>query len=313
MEATLREFLDHAPVFLRTPEGEILYWTEGSRELYGFTAEEAQGRLSHELLRTQFSEDLAAIQERLLDRGEWTGRLRQTTKHGRAIWTVAVWRLRQSTDPAGWIVIEQNTDITSQVELEEQRAILARELEHRVKNLLTVVQSLALNSFPNAPAEQRRTFENRLVALAEANRLLREAAWDEAELREIICEVAGAIGIEDRLRLEGPNAMISSQQVMSVALTIHELCTNALKHGSLSVPTGWVEVTWTTQTSSQRLALRWEERGGPRPKVPSRTGFGTRLIQSAVAGQLGSPIELRFEPTGLICDIRLSLAGTGDN
>lgn len=309
MEATLREFLDHAPVFLRTPQGEILYWTDGCRELYGFTGDEAQGRLSYELLKTDFPEDFASIQAKLLDCGEWTGRLRQTTKSGRVIWTVAVWRLRKSSAPAGWIVIEQNTDITSQVALEEQRALLARELEHRVKNLLTVVQSLALNSFPNAPADQRRTFEDRLVALAEANRLLRQAAWDEAGLCEIISEVARAIGIEHRLRLEGPAATIGSQHVTGVALAIHELCTNALKHGSLSVPAGWVEVTWNIEAGSQQASLRWDEKGGPRPEPPVRKGFGTRLIQSAVAGQLGSPIELRFEPTGLVCDIRVPIAG----
>lgn len=312
MEATLREFLEHAPVFLRTPEGEILYWTEGCCELYGFTREEAEGRASGELLKTVFPEEPDFIEAQLHDRGEWSGRLRQTTKDGREIWTVSTWKRRQSTDPVGWIVIEQNAEITSQVELEEQRALLARELEHRVSNLLTVVQSLARNSFPNAPPEQRKAFENRLVALAEANRLLREASWDEAGLREIIQDVAAAIGIDGRLVLDGPEVTISARHVMGFALAIHELGTNALKHGSLSVQTGLVKVTWAADTNCQHVSLRWEEKGGPSPKPPTRQGFGTRLIQSAVPGKLGSPIKLRFEPSGLVCDLRLSLAEAGN-
>lgn len=313
MEATLREYLDHAPVFLRTQEGQILYWTQGCCELFGFTAEEAQGRIAHDLLKTEFCDDLATIRAELLERGEWTGRLRQTTKNGLAIWTVAVWRLRQSSDPAGSIVVEQNTDITSQVDLEEQRAVLARELEHRVKNLLTVVQSLAMNSFPNAPAEQRRIFESRLVALAEANRLLREAAWDEADLRELVREVSRAIGIEDRLRLEGPDITIHSQHVTGLALALHELGTNALKYGSLSVPAGWVDVAWNLNAGSGEVALNWVERNGPSPKPLARKGFGMRLIQSAVASQLGSPIELRFDPGGLACEMKLSAARSSNN
>jgi two-component system CheB/CheR fusion protein len=309
MKATLLEYLDHAPVFLRRPNGEILHWTDGCRELYGFAPEEAQGRISHDLLQTVFPEDLGAIEARLQDEGEWSGRLRHTTKDGRSLWTLSVWRLREGKKPAGPLVIEQITDITSHVQLEEQRMLLARELEHRVKNLLAVVQSLARTSFPDAPAEQKSRFDNRLLALAQANQLLREASWDEAGLRDVAREVARALGLDGRLQLSGPDVTISSQHVMGFALAIHELCTNALKHGALSVPQGIVDVTCEVDTDHpDHVRVLWRERGGPSPVEPAKPGFGTRLIQQAVAGWIGAPAQLRFEPEGVACELRLAIS-----
>jgi len=307
MEATLNEFLNHAPVFLRRPDGEILYWTEGCAALFGFSPAEAQGRNSHELLQTIFPEDLARIEAVVESTGEWSGRLRHTTKSGRNIWTLSDWRFRQGTNPSGPIVIEQNSDITGRVQLEEQSALLMRELEHRVKNLLAVVQALARMSFPDAPAEQRGKFEHRLLALSEANRLLREASWEEAPLVDIVTEVARGLGISARIRLDGPPVMISSNDVMGLALAIHELATNALKHGALSTGGGHVELSWAVDPESpQHIDLQWQEQGGPPVSPPGQTGFGTRLICHAVAAQIGAPVELKFEPGGVVCRLRLA-------
>ena len=306
MKETLRDVLDHVPVFVCRPNGEILHWTKGCEELFGHTADEAQGRISHELLRTVFPEDLASIEKQLDRAKEWTGRLRHTTRDGRFLWVLAVWRSRQGREPAGPIIVKQNTDITSQVELEEQKNLLARELEHRVKNLLAVVQSLARTSFLDAPEDQRRKFENRLIALAEANRLLREESWDEADLCSLVMEVARALGADRRLIPYGPKVTIGSQHAMGFALAIHELCTNALKHGALSVPEGRVEVSWRIDPDGGQVHVRWEEKGGPQPVPPVTAGFGMRLIEHAVAGQIGAPVKVRFEPSGVVCDMRLT-------
>lgn len=305
MRETLREFLGHAPVFVCRPGGEILYWTKGCEELFGYSPEEAQGRIAHDLLGTEFPADLASIDTKLGAEREWTGRLRQVTKDGRSLWVLSVWRLREGVDLAGPHVIMQNADITGQVALEEQRNLLARELEHRVKNLLAVVQSLARTSFLDAPEEQRRKFENRLVALAEANRLLREENWDEADLHGLVVEIARALGADRGLRAHGPSVTIGSQHVMGFALAVHELCTNALKHGALSVPEGHVDVTWAIESDCNHLRVRWEEKDGPAASPPPKVGFGMRLIEHAVAGQIGSPVKLRFEPSGVVCEMRL--------
>ncbi len=118
METTLAEYLSHAPVFVRKLNGEIVYWTTGAHELYGFTTEEAVGRLSHDLLQTVFPEELAIIDARLHADKQWRGRLGHTTKEGNKIWTESLWRLR-----GGDMVVEQNTDITDRVGLERQREL----------------------------------------------------------------------------------------------------------------------------------------------------------------------------------------------
>jgi len=206
-------------------------------------------------------------------------------------------------------VIEQITDITDAVQIEEQRMLLARELEHRVKNLLTVVQSLAWSSFPDAPPEQKSRFDNRLLALAHANQLLRDASWDEARLIDVVNEIANALGLDRRLQFSGPDVTIVSEHVMGFALAIHELCTNALKHGAFSVPQGIASVVWDVDPDERdRVRVRWQERGGPSPVPPTKLGFGTRLIERAIAGQLGAPAMLSFDPEGVVCELSLGIS-----
>jgi len=306
MEATLTELVQHLPVFMRRLDGEILFWSEGCTDLYGFAADEALGHKSFELLQTVLPEPLAAIEATLSAHGEWSGRLRRITKSGRELWTETAWKLRDSVEPGGLILVEQSTDITSRVELEERSALLARELEHRVKNILTIVQALARSSFPGVPEQQLATFERRLVALSGANKILQEASWQEADLAAIVREVARSFDAEERIRLVGPPVAVSSQHVMGFALAMHELCTNALKHGALSRPDGFVELCWTVEDGSEPLVLvRWQERDGPPVVTPTRMGFGTRLIRSAIPGPHASA-KLRFEPSGVVCELRIA-------
>jgi PAS domain S-box-containing protein len=298
MEASLAELVNHVPVMLRRPQGEILHWSQGCSELFGFSANEACGRNSHDLLQTVFPEPSRAIEAALDQRGVWRGRLHHTAKSGQQLWTEAALRLRNAGDPPTAVIVEQYTDITLRVELEERSALLTRELEHRVKNVLSVVQALARMTFRGAPAEQRKKMDERIGALAEANSLLQAGSWKEADLRSIVNEVAGRLGIEEHLRIEGPDIAVSSGQAMNLALAIHELCTNALKYGALSQDGGWVEVSWGT-TIDENVQLRWLERGGPPVRQPSGTGFGMRLIRKALSIDARAPAEVRFGPDGV--------------
>jgi PAS domain S-box-containing protein len=128
VETTLAEYLSHAPVFVRKLNGEIVYWTLGAQELYGFTAAEAVGRVSQDLLQTVFPEELAVIEARLQADQQWRGRLSHTTHDGRKIWTESLWRLRR-TD----LIVEQNTDISDRVALEHQRDVAT--LDSILKNV----------------------------------------------------------------------------------------------------------------------------------------------------------------------------------
>jgi PAS domain S-box-containing protein len=298
VEATLTEYLSHAPVFLRKLNGEIVYWTLGAQELYGFTAEEAVGRISHDLLQTVFPEELAIIEARLHADQQWRGRLSHTTHDGRTIWTESLWRLRR-TD----LVVEQNTDISDRVALERLRDVATLELSHRIKNILTVVQALARSSFETSNPEGLRDFERRLRALSEANRVLTQGHLERPLLRKIIYGVAQALQVDDRISLDGPDAELRPSAAFAYTLAFHELCTNAIKHGSLRGPIGKVEVTWSIfGDTPERIHVIWREIGGPAITAPERQGFGSRLISTLVSAELGTSVDMRFEASGLVCE-----------
>jgi PAS domain S-box-containing protein len=298
LEATLAEYLSHALVFVRKASGEIVHWTLGAQELYGFTADEAVGRISHELLQTVFPEELSVIDARLHMNRQWHGRLNQTARDGRKIWTESLWRLR-STD----IVVEQNVDISDRAELERHRELAAMELTHRINNMLTVVQAVARASFGTQNPDGLRDFDRRLTALAEANRVLTRGHLERPFLRKIILEVAEAMEVEGRILLDGPDAELRPSAAFAYTLAFHELCTNALKHGSLRGPIGNVEVTWSIfGDAPERIHVIWREVGGPPVTPPERQGFGSRLISTLVSAELGTPVGMRFEPGGLVCE-----------
>ena len=308
MEATLTELLDHVPVFVRRPDGEILHWTQGCRDLFGYSAEEALGRPAQELLASELSASAEKIAATLAATGRWSGRVRQTNKSGSAIWTETVLLQRDNADPGGPIVVQQSTDITDRTELEEKSALLARELQHRVRNILGVVQAIARMSFPDAPPEQRRTMEERIAALGEAVKLLQDSSWKQAELRAIMKEIGNGLGVGERIETDGDDVAIASDDAMGLSLALHELCTNAMKYGALSRPGGKVTVAWSDDPSEGGLVrVRWKEVGGPAVAPPSRTGFGTLLIRKAIPGP--SAAEIAYAPDGVVCDLRVRRAG----
>ena len=298
VEPTLAEYLSHAPVFVRTFGGEIVYWTVGAEEFFGFTADEAVGRVSHDLLQTVFPEDLAAIQSRLRAQKQWRGRLTYTRRGGDKIWTESLWRLR-GTD----LVVEQNTDVTDRIELEHQREVATLELNHRINNMLTVVQAVARTIFGTSNPEGLRDFDRRMRALADANRVLTHRHWERPFLRKIILDVVQAMEVEDRIVLDGPDAELRPSAAFAYTLAFHELCTNALKHGSLRGPIGNVEITWSIfGHAPERIHVIWREVGGEPIRQPERQGFGSRLISSLVSAELGTPVIMRFESSGLLCE-----------
>jgi two-component system CheB/CheR fusion protein len=303
MEAALAEMIEYVRVFVRRPEGEILHWTTGCHELYGYDEQEAVGQVAHDLLKTEFPEPRESVAEALASAGKWSGRLRQSTKSGRTIWTETLLLQRKSANHPGTIVVQQSTDITDRVELEEKAALLSRELQHRVRNILAIVQSFIRMSFPDAPPARLRKMEERLGALGEAVTLLQESSWEQADLAELISEISNGLGIRERIETKGPKVAIGSDDAMGVSLALHELCTNALKYGALSNSKGKVVLTWQCdQDTPQQVLIRWREVGGPRVAEPTRTGFGTLLIRKSIPGPRTA--EIAYAPDGLRCELR---------
>ena len=205
-------------------------------------------------------------------------------------------------------------DITDRRRAEERQALLAREVDHRAKNALAVVQA-ALRLTPKTDAATfARAIEGRVNALARAQTLLAEGRWGGTLLRTLIeGELAGfieldATGGRARAKLEGPSLLVSAEASQPLAMVLHELATNATKYGALSAPGGCVRVTWSVDPADEVLLLNWVETGGPPvPGLPARLGFGSRVLEATLQ-QLGGSAASEWHAAGLAYRLRAPLA-----
>ncbi|MGE6696415.1 response regulator [Hyphomonas sp. NPDC076900] len=199
----------------------------------------------------------------------------------------------------------QVLDITARRQAEEVRSLLIGELNHRIKNTLANVQAIARQTLRQSAdlAEFDRSFSGRLQALARAHSILSDATWSSAPLDDLIEDHirAGTLAA-DRLRRTGPRVEISPENMLRMALTLHELTTNAQKYGALSVPGGEIHLDWALE--GEGLVLRWQEKGGPPVTAPARTGFGLTLIASSAGGEEGT-VAAEWSREGVKWTIRL--------
>lgn len=218
--------------------------------------------------------------------------------------------LNAAGDPEGAFV--EGSDVTDRVRGEARQKLLIDELNHRVKNTMATVQSIAAQTLRTTPDPEvfRRAFEARLLALSSTHNLLTETSWSSAALKPLLLQELRPHGRE-RYRLDGPDISLSPGQTLSLGLIFHELATNAAKYGALSNAAGRVSVTWrVTETGDvRRLELDWVETGGPKVSPPSRQGFGSRLIERSLAYDVGGDAALCYAAEGLRCRILLPLPG----
>jgi two-component sensor histidine kinase len=197
-------------------------------------------------------------------------------------------------------------DVTERKEAEERQKLLIDELNHRVKNTLATVQSLATQTArgTSSPETFRVAFEGRLIALSQAHDQLTRRHWKSADLHDIVTAATAPYlsRSRDQVVQEGEAITVTPRIALTLALAIHELATNASKYGALSVPGGRIEIRWHLQRSERPvLRLEWRERGGPPVSEPERRGFGTRFIEGSIALELQGKARLAFEPAGLRC------------
>ncbi|HST93343.1 MAG TPA: PAS domain-containing protein [Microvirga sp.] len=195
-------------------------------------------------------------------------------------------------------------DITDRKHAEERQHLLIRELHHRVKNTLATVQAIVGSTARTASSidEFYQGFVGRIVSLARTHNLLTEDLWQKASLEELVQTELGPYEDEARNRVvvEGPSVELPSEAAVPIGMAIHELTTNAAKHGALSTFGGQVEVRWEVEAGGDRPSLRfsWTERGGPRVAAPTRQGFGSRLLQRVLATQLQADVKMEFPEEG---------------
>lgn len=191
-------------------------------------------------------------------------------------------------------------DITDQKNAQAHLALLAREVSHRSNNLLSVFQGLMRLTRGDTVEEYKDILDGRLAAIAHANRLTSEERWTLVDLKSLVQEELAACDQAD-IEIEGPPLEINSGSAQSIAMILHELCTNAIKYGGLSIPEGKVHVSWSVDDEGS-LMLKWQETGGPLVKKPKRKGTGTSVMTASVR-RLGGEIFRDWQPTGLCCTL----------
>ena len=238
-------------------------------------------------------------------------------------WEVVITPMTASSDqPAQLLAVSR--DITEVVqafdrlgETQAQTRLLSDELQHRLKNTLTLVQAMVRQTLRNSPdlASAQHAIEFRLAAMGRAHAMLGAGGWAGCELRDV---VTAALDLHsdhsDRFVINGPKAYLDSQAATSFALVLHELGTNAAKYGALSTTAGAVDISWTValQPGHQlgRLDFTWREHGGPSVVTPTRRGFGSRLIERSLAGTLKGQAVIEFRNDGVVCRVEGQVSPT---
>ncbi|MBZ6078227.1 PAS domain S-box protein [Microvirga puerhi] len=291
--------------------GRITNWSKGATKVLGWSEDEMLGQSTERFFTP---EDIAAGKieremECALNAGAGTDERWHRRENGERFW--ASGEMTQLKNDSGETIgfVKVLRDRTEQRRAEEHQRLLINELNHRVKNTLTTVQALANQTLKaeHASRETRETFEGRLFALAKAHDVLTREKWEGAELRAVLAEVVEPylrLGPE-RVTMAGPALYLSPSATLALAMAVHELATNASKYGALMIPSGSVLITWSVE--HDEFFLCWQERGGPTVSIPARKGFGTRLIERNLAQTLGATVDLRYEPTGVVCTIQASL------
>ena len=230
---------------------------------------------------------------------------------GQVRWISATAEIERNADGRAIRLVGAHRDITERALAQQRQRLLINELNHRVKNTLATVQSIASQSLRTARTTQEASvaFEERLMALSRAHNVLTRENWQGASLREIVEGAAEPYaGPGGRFRIEGDNIRLNPQTALALAMALQELATNAVKYGALTDPAGTVEISWSTSSQSpRRLQLRWAERGGPTVRPPERRGFGSRLIERSLAVDLGGDVRLSFNPDGVVCTVEALL------
>jgi PAS domain S-box-containing protein len=197
-------------------------------------------------------------------------------------------------------------DVTERRQAAQRQQLLINELNHRVKNTLATVQSIAAQTLRSAPdlPSAREAFEARLMALSAAHDLLTAESWRGARITDVVASAMAPFETRNRPQIihSGPPVWLAAHRALALGLALHELATNAAKYGALSVPDGRVTIRWSV--SGGELRLLWIEDGGPPVVTPAHSGFGTRLLQRSLAHELHGDVAFTFAPEGVRCEIR---------
>lgn len=294
----------------------VLTWNRGAEQLFGYTVEEALGADVTAFVPAEFIEERAQTMARLAKGEAIEYRTSRRRKDGQIL---KVWirgapmRDGNGVLVGGSLIIR---DITAQHQHEEHVRFLMRELTHRSKNLLAVIQAMARQTLLHltTPEDFVARFSERLSGLAGSHDLLSSDDWSGASLVKLIRSQLQHYGdlFEQRIFLRGPDLVLRPEAAQNIGIALHELSTNAAKFGALSVPDGSITVSWTFVTGEQgerRLNLAWEELGGPPVAMPEHKGFGLMVMDRITGAALGGTSSMDFAPDGVNWRLDVPAAG----
>ncbi|SDA12511.1 PAS domain S-box-containing protein [Methylobacterium sp. UNC378MF] len=328
-ERRLNAVLDNASVsiFLMDDRQHCIYMNRAAEQLTGWTLQEVLARDCplHDIVHHTYPDGrpfpLAecaidrAFPENNQERGE------EVFVHKDGHFFPVAFTASPIRDDAANIIgtIIEVRDISEEKAAAERQRLLLNELNHRVKNTLAIVQSIAAQTFRGQTDQTARAvFDARMAALSNAHNVLVEDNWESASLRSVVdralaphllAEIDG-----ERFQLQGPDARLHPKVAVTLTMALHELMTNAAKYGALSTPEGQVAVTWSLRdldVGRQQLDLLWEERGGPAVTPPTRKGFGSRLIERQLPLEFDGSAALTYAPAGLTCQLHIPLTQLG--
>jgi len=250
----------------------------------------------------------AAVTKLLESRQAYQGEFRVRRPNGEVRWCFG--SAAPTVDDAGNVVRVSGVtvDITDRKEAEERQALLSREVDHRAKNALALVQSIIRLTRAGSVSAYTAAVEGRIQALSRAHTVLAQSRWQGADLGGLVEEEVAPFrtGETNRISLQGPRVLLQPTPAQTLALALHELATNAAKYGALSQGTGTVKLTWEVDAGT--LVISWSEAGGPAASKPVSQGFGTRLSLASVEGQLGGKALFDWHPEGLKCILSVPLS-----
>jgi PAS domain S-box-containing protein len=281
-------------------------WDEGQHRIFGVDPQDFQ--ITVENIRALIHpEDWMSLTEvaREMAKGARTQQIefRVVRPNGEVRWCIGT--AAASVDGKGKLVRINGVtiDVTDRKEADERQVLLAREVDHRARNTLAVIQSIIRLTRAKSVDDYVHAVEGRIKALARAHTLLSDSRWRGADLATLVAEELAPYRAGDKIRYGGPDVSLQPATAQGLALALHELATNAAKHGALSSPAGKVAIEW--ELESEALTLRWSETGGPTVAEPSSHSFGLKVIAASIEQQLGGKAVFEWAPRGLQCQMMI--------
>ncbi|WEZ85996.1 HWE histidine kinase domain-containing protein (plasmid) [Rhizobium sp. 32-5/1] len=296
-------------VYAKDNEGRILMANGPLLRHLGRSWSDLEGRTVHEYFdNAKQAEAVAKADRRIIDTGETQvieGTIGQSGSD-QPVWLTTKTPMRDATGRVAGIV-GISIDITERRKVEDRLRLMVNELNHRVKNTLATVQAIITQTLRSADPAIRDALEGRLLALSTAHDVLTRESWESASIADVVANALRPFVSSESnpFAISGPPLRLWPRAALALSLGLHELATNAVKYGALSTSPGRVEVRWETLGDDDaRFRFCWIENGGPAVVVPTRRGFGTKLLERILAQDLGGSVHLAFnDPKGLHCQI----------